>query len=61
MRRQAQVAIEQDTAAAAMDDRTLGEYVVCFSRRLQSQGWHKLITGCRLPTDFATNVQRLPH
>jgi hypothetical protein len=44
-----------------MDDRTLGEYLVCFSGHLQSQGWHKLITRCRLPTDFATNVQRLPH
>jgi len=43
------------------DDRTLGEYVVLYSSLFQRRGWHKFVEGCRLPSDFATNVQALPH
>ena len=48
-------------AAAAMDARTLGEFVVLYSSSYQRQGWNKFIHGCRLPSDFATNVGQLPH
>jgi hypothetical protein len=49
------------SAAAAMDARTLGEFVVLYSSSYQRQGWNKFIHGCRLPSDFATNVGQLPH
>ena len=48
-------------AASAADDRTLGEYIVCYASRLRTRGWQNFITGCRLPSDFASNVQALPH
>jgi hypothetical protein len=60
-RKQAQATADKKTAAAAADDRTLGEYVVCYVSQFQTLGWNNFITGCRLPTDFASNVQQLPH
>ena len=60
-RKKQQATREKEAAAAAADDRTLGEYVVCYSGRYRALGWNKFITGCRLPSDFATNVQQLPH
>jgi hypothetical protein len=47
--------------ASELDDRTLGEYIVLYSSRYCPQGWTKFINGCRLPSDFATNVKQLPH
>jgi hypothetical protein len=43
------------------EEKTLGEYVVLYSSRYWRQGWQKFVTGCRLPSDFATNVKELPH
>ena len=60
-KKKAQATREKEAAAAAADARTLGEYVVCYSGRYRALGWNKFITGCRLPSDFATNVQQLPH
>ena len=49
------------TTATEQDDQTLGEYVVLLSSHFHHRGWTKFIEGCCLPSDFATNVQALPH